>query len=181
MELGLPEFLLKTAWKHIGPLNDLRWNAVLTLKYCICKLGIILMERLIHPLPFLKNFLFTFIVLPPAALTSSQPELSELYSWEWTQAELSGFLFSCSVTGIKKGLDLGSAFYSFQLSIGLRQVTTEGGVKISQKCQSPSKIRNLTADQAKQNLFGKEENGIGMCQIQLGKSAALWGFWNPDK
>lgn len=85
-------------------------------------------------------------------------------------------LFSRSVTGIKKGLDLGSAFYSFQLSIGLRQATTEGGVKISQKCQSLSKIRNLTADQAKQNLFGKEENGISMCQIQLGKSAALWGF-----
>lgn len=78
-------------------------------------------------------------------------------------------------------MGLGRACYSFQLSTGLRQVTTEGGVKISQKCQSPSKIRNLTADQAKQNLFGKEENGINMCQIQLGKSAALWGFWNSDK
>lgn len=73
-------------------------------------------------------------------------------------------------------MSLGSACCSFWLSTGLRQVTTEGAVKISQKCQRSRKIRNLTDDQAKQNLFGKEENGINMCQIQLGKSAALWGF-----
>lgn len=38
------------------------------------------MERQIHPSSSLKNSFFSFAVLPPARLTSSQLEVSELYS-----------------------------------------------------------------------------------------------------